>query len=268
MLSIFRRGLTSAAARTVVLVTAAAFIWTGVGATTLVAARFEGGVVIGADSRTSQGSFVANRLTDKISTVAPSIFLARSGSSAGACIHHMLSRNVDTRDTQFVAGVIEAKMEAYRTEFGRSPTVRAVATACRNLCYGNKDQLSAGIICAGWDTREGGAVFSIPQGGSLLEQPFAVSGSGSVYALGYCDDNLRPGLTREECVSHVQRALEMAVSRDGASGGIIRLCVVSAKGVERWTVVPGVTGAAAEAGGGGGEGRDGRRKPGGGAGGG
>lgn len=31
----------------------------------------------------------------------------------------------------------------------------------------------------------------------------------------------------------------MAVSRDGASGGVIRLCVVSAAGVERWTVVPG-----------------------------
>ena len=54
-------------------------------------------------------------------------------------------------------------MEAYRTEFGRSPTVRAAATATRNLCYANKDQLSAGIICAGWDAREGGAVFSIPQ---------------------------------------------------------------------------------------------------------
>lgn len=52
-------------------------------ATTLVAARFEGGVVIGADSRTSQGSFVANRLTDKIDLVSPGIFLARSGSSAG-----------------------------------------------------------------------------------------------------------------------------------------------------------------------------------------
>ena len=36
----------------------------------------------------------------------------------------------------------------------------------------------------------------LPKGGSLLEQPFAVSGSGSAYALGYCDDNLRPGLTR------------------------------------------------------------------------
>lgn len=68
---------------------------TGVVATTLVAARFEGGVVIGADSRTSQGSFVANRLTDKIAPVSPGIFLARSGSSAGtyttqaSCSYHI-----------------------------------------------------------------------------------------------------------------------------------------------------------------------------------
>ncbi|CAB1097210.1 unnamed protein product [Ectocarpus sp. CCAP 1310/34] len=201
-----------------------------VDATTLVAARFDAGVVIGADSRTSQGSFVANSGTDKITPVSPGVFLARSGSSA---------------DTQFVAGVIEAKLEAYRTEFGRYPTVRAAATATRNLCYANKDQLSAGIICAGWDSREGGSVFSVPQGGSLLEQPFAVSGSGAVYALGYCDDNLRPSLGRDECISHVRTALEMAVRRDGASGGVIRLCVVSANGVERWTVVPGTTAAAA-----------------------
>lgn len=52
---------------------------------------------------------------------------------------------------------------------------------------------------------------------------------------------------RDECVSHVQRALEMAVSRDGASGGVIRLCVVSAKGIERWTVVPRGLGAGAAA---------------------
>lgn len=51
------------------------------------------------------------------------------------------------------------------------------------------------------------------------------------------------GWCRDECVSHVRTALEMAVRRDGASGGVIRLCVVSADGVERWTVVPG-TGAA------------------------
>lgn len=84
MLSFLRRGLATSAVRALLLITAAAVRWTGAGATTLVAARFEGGVVVGADSRTSQGSFVANRLTDKITPVAPSIFLARSGSSAGA----------------------------------------------------------------------------------------------------------------------------------------------------------------------------------------
>lgn len=61
----------------------------------------------------------------------------------------------------------------------------------------------------------------------------------------------------------MQRALEMAIRRDGASGGVIRLCVVSAKGVERWTVVPGAaaTATAAPAAVGTGEGGgDGRRE--------
>lgn len=82
MLLCFKRGLAASAAQALLL-SAAVVKWTGTGATTLVAARFDGGVVIGADSRTSQGNFVANRLTDKITPVAPSIFLARSGSSAG-----------------------------------------------------------------------------------------------------------------------------------------------------------------------------------------
>ena len=44
--------------------------------------------------------------------------------------------------------------------------------------------------------------------------------------------------SRDECVLHVQKALEMAVSRDGASGGLIRMCVATGAGVERWTVAP------------------------------
>lgn len=85
MLSVLKRGLAAFAVQALLLL-ASVVRWTGTSATTLVAVRFEGGVVIGADSRTSQGSFVANRLADKITPVAPSIFLARSGSSAGTCL--------------------------------------------------------------------------------------------------------------------------------------------------------------------------------------
>lgn len=77
-----RRGMLSAFA-VALLVTAACGTAGLVDATTLVAARFDGGVVIGADSRTSQGTFVANSGTDKITPVSPGVFLARSGSSAG-----------------------------------------------------------------------------------------------------------------------------------------------------------------------------------------
>lgn len=50
--------------------------------TTLCAVEFKDGVVIGADSRTSTGTWVANRVTDKLTPVTKSIFCCRSGSAA------------------------------------------------------------------------------------------------------------------------------------------------------------------------------------------
>jgi 20S proteasome subunit beta 1 len=34
----------------------------------------------------------------------------------------------------------------------------------------------AGIIVAGWDEKKGGQVYSIPLGGTLVQQPFAIGG--------------------------------------------------------------------------------------------
>ena len=77
----------------------------------------------------------------------------------------MLSYTCDLADTQYVAGVVEAKLDAYRTQFGRDPTVRAAATVTRNLCYANKGGISASFICAGWDAREGSSVFVVDKVG-------------------------------------------------------------------------------------------------------
>ena len=41
---------------------------------------------------------------------------------------------------------------------GEQPLVKTVANVFREVCYGNRDSLTAGIICAGWDKREGGQV--------------------------------------------------------------------------------------------------------------
>lgn len=46
------------------------------------AVEYDGGVIIGADSRTSTGSYVANRVTDKLTRVSDTIYCCRSGSAA------------------------------------------------------------------------------------------------------------------------------------------------------------------------------------------
>lgn len=50
--------------------------------TTIMAIIYDGGLLIGADSRTSSGSFVADRAADKIDYVHDRIFCLRSGSAA------------------------------------------------------------------------------------------------------------------------------------------------------------------------------------------
>lgn len=50
--------------------------------TTIVAVCYADGVVIGADSRVSTGIYISNRASNKITPLADSIFLLRSGSAA------------------------------------------------------------------------------------------------------------------------------------------------------------------------------------------
>jgi 20S proteasome alpha/beta subunit len=45
-----------------------------------------------------------------------------------------------------------------RMQIGEEPMVRTAANVFREMCYNYRDQLSAGIICAGWDRKEGGQV--------------------------------------------------------------------------------------------------------------
>ena len=46
--------------------------------TTLVAVEFDGGVVLGADTRTSMGTLVTNRVTDKLTPISSHVMACRS----------------------------------------------------------------------------------------------------------------------------------------------------------------------------------------------
>ena len=53
------------------------------------------------------------------------------------------------------------------------------------ICYENKNSLLASCILGGYDPYLGPQVYAITVGGSIIEQKFSVSGSGSGYIYGY-----------------------------------------------------------------------------------
>lgn len=182
------------------------------------AVSFDGGVVLAADTRTSSGRYVVNRATDKLTPITDRIFVCRSGSAA---------------DTQALSDIVKIRMSQHELELGRRPQVKTCATLFQTLCYENKEQLSAGIICAGYDDVDGGVVYNIPLGGSLVKMPYTIGGSGSTYIYGYCDMNYRPGMTKEECLQFVRTCVALAIARDGSSGGNIRTLVITKDGCEK-----------------------------------
>jgi len=191
--------------------------------TSIMAVEFDGGVVLGADSRTTTGSYIANRVSDKITPVHKYIYCCRSGSAA---------------DTQAVADYVRYYLDLHSIELGEYPTTDTAAALFQQLCYSNKNALMAGIIVAGWDKRNGGQVWTIPLGGSLVRQPFSIGGSGSTYIYGFCDTKYKKGMTRKECEEFVVSALALAMARDGSSGGVVRLAIIDKDGVER-KMIPG-----------------------------
>jgi 20S proteasome subunit beta 1 len=186
--------------------------------TTIMAAVYNGGVVMGADSRTSTGNYVANRVTDKITSLAENVYICRSGSAA---------------DTQTISDYVRHLLHQQAIEQDGLPEVQMAANIAMQLAYGNKNSLSAGLIVAGWDEKNGPSVWAIPLGGSLIKVPFTVGGSGSAYVLGWCDKNWKPGMTREECEAFVRKTVSLAIARDGSSGGMIRTLTINDKGAHR-----------------------------------
>ncbi|KAJ8377872.1 hypothetical protein AAFF_G00250230 [Aldrovandia affinis] len=184
--------------------------------TTIIAIEFDGGVVLGSDSRVSAGESVVNRVMNKLSPLHDKIYCALSGSAA---------------DAQTIAEIVNYQLDVHSIEIGRDPLVLSAATLVKNISYKYKEDLSAHLIVAGWDRREGGQVYATLNG-LLTRQPFAVGGSGSFYIYGFVDAEYKPDMSKEECQGFVISTLSLAMSRDGSSGGVAYLVTIDDKGVE------------------------------------
>ncbi len=106
--------------------------------TSIMAVAYDKGVILGADSRTTMGSYIANRVTDKLTHLSDRIYCCRSGSAA---------------DTQAIADIVTYYLDMYSVESDTPPATKVAANLFQEIVYQNKDRLSAGIIVAGGISR-------------------------------------------------------------------------------------------------------------------
>ena len=182
------------------------------------AVEFDGGVIIGADSRTSTGSYVANRVTDKLTRITDKVYCCRSGSAA---------------DTQAIADIVSYSTYYFENQNNRDATVSEVAAEFRRMCYNYRDSIVAGIIVAGYDNVNGGQVYSVPLGGMLIRQSCTIGGSGSSFIYGFVRENYSENMEKEACVEFVKKAVFHAMYHDGSSGGVCRIGIITKDGIER-----------------------------------
>lgn len=219
--------------------------------TTIVAVKYEDGVVVGADTRTSASGYVSNRMAAKLTVVLDretDVFITRStreGSSsspedvdASTCC---VCRSGSAADTQYLSDLVRTELLARQISRGEMGTVTDAARFLTNMLR-NEADLSASLICAGYDHgRGGGIIYSISPGGSAVEEPlFAVQGSGSGYILGHMDANYhqryadgKPSAedwAEEDAINFVTKLVGLAMDRDGSSGGFVRMFVINRSG--------------------------------------
>ncbi|CAG11680.1 unnamed protein product, partial [Tetraodon nigroviridis] len=188
--------------------------------TTIIAVEFDGGAVLGSDSRVSAGKAVVNRVMNKLSPLHDKIYCALSGSAA---------------DAQTIAEIVNYQLDVHRS--ARTPKVGSAASLVKNISYKYKEELSAHLIVAGWDRRKGGQVFATLNG-LLARQPFAVGGSGSSYVYGFVDAEFRRGMSKQEAQqAGSSTALALAMNRDGSSGGVAYVVTIDENRTEEKVVL-------------------------------
>lgn len=219
--------------------------------TTILAVRYKGGVVVGADTRTSVSGYVSNRYAAKLTFVLDrevdefvtyesndASLLNAPSVDASTCV---ICRSGSAADTQHLASVVRTELVSRQLLYRIRGTVTHVASLLRNLL--SNESLSASLICAGYDCELGrGVIYTITPGGTVFEEKaWAAGGSGSTYILGHldsCHPKDEIGMnsddqilnSEEEALDFVSKALSLAMERDGSSGGFIRMYVINKEG--------------------------------------
>jgi 20S proteasome subunit beta 2 len=181
--------------------------------TTIAAALFDGGVVVGADTRATAGPIVAVKNERKIHYIAQNIRACGAGTAA---------------DLECVADLCAAKLRLFQLNTGLQPRVVQAATWLVNKLFPYGGYIGAYYIVGGYDIT-GPSVIAVSPDGAVSQCPFSATGSGGYAALSVLEGKWRPNLSEEECKELVANSILAGITNDLGSGSNVNLAVIRQK---------------------------------------
>lgn len=178
--------------------------------TTIAGIVFKDGVVLGADTRATEDTIVADKNCSKIHFIAPNIYCCGAGTAA---------------DTEMTTQKISSNLELHRLSTGREVRVVTANRMLKQMLFRYQGYIGAALVLGGVDIN-GPHLYSIYPHGSTNKLPYCTMGSGSLAAMSVFEDRYKPDMEEEDAKQLVRDAIAAGIFNDLGSGTNVDLCVI------------------------------------------
>ena len=183
--------------------------------TTTVGIVCNDGIVLATDTRATMGYFVAHKRAKKVFSIDNHLAMTIAGAVG---------------DAQAMVNILKANAQLYKFENNIEMPVGTAARLLANVLFQSRYMpyiLQA--IVAGVD-ESGPKIFAIDPLGSLIEEKFVSTGSGSPIAYGVLESQIKEGMAVEEVLPIIVKAIKSAIERDAATGDSFDLVTITKEG--------------------------------------
>ncbi|GAA5922610.1 hypothetical protein JCM1841_006751 [Sporobolomyces salmonicolor] len=178
--------------------------------TTIVGCLYDNGIVLGADTRATEGPIVADKNCEKIHFISDNIRCCGAGTAA---------------DTEFTTNMISSNIRLHELSTGRPPLVATAMTMLKQYLFQHQGQVGAALVLGGIDPT-GPHLYTVAPHGSTDKLPYVTMGSGSLAAMAVFESSWQPNMSRQAAIDLVCEAIEAGIWNDLGSGSNVDVCVI------------------------------------------
>jgi proteasome beta subunit len=177
------------------------------------------GIILASERKATMGYFIATQEIEKIFKIDDHIGMTIAGA---------------VMDGQKLAQTLVVESKLFRIRNGRLIGVEAATALLSNLMYQYKMYpFYSQIVIGGIETDGTPKLYSLdPWGGVIAEDKYTVTGSGCPMAYAILDD-LYEKKDVKETLHLAVKAINSAIKRDTASGGVVNLVTITKEGFKQ-----------------------------------